>query len=69
MAEPREIECPECNGRGYLSRAEHASGCDGSCRTGCPVEVQVPCFMCGGERTVPILDTTAFLAAEPKEPA
>ena len=50
--------CPECGGCGVISGTgmEHDPSCDGSCRN-CPVpvEIQEPCYMCGGEGDIPVL--------------
>lgn len=54
-----EVDCYECDGRGYETRSAHAEGCWGDCsKHGCPVPVQEPCDICGGNGVLelPILE-------------
>ena len=50
---PEEEECPECGGSGWIEAMgmEHDPRCDGTCKVGCPVPVQVQeqCDLCAGQ--------------------
>lgn len=51
-ASPKTVECPDCEGDGWYTAAEHDPRCDGSCDF-CPVPVQRECQTCGGSGRVP----------------
>ena len=44
-----EIECPDCDARGYLVHYAHAcNGNEKRCQIVCPVQEQKPCPVCNG---------------------
>lgn len=52
-----EVECPDCNGEGWVSGYGHdCGGNERECTYRCPVQTQEYCISCAGEGIVEVYE-------------